>query len=258
MSHTTPNAPIPDTPLVWTTVSQGTARQIVDEWSRLCRRPSTLRHVNTWDFLPHPITHLDQLLTLSGFGSELDDTAGDTFLWHLVRQAHTDDIAARVVLHRIFPSLVAIARRRGRIFSGGINAALIEVFAHAWIVIREFPSERRTSKIASNLVRDTEYFAFVRHTRLRRVEEAQVGSEVLSSIVDTIDTGASDMELDDVLAYAAELGVHQDDIELLTLLGSGVRGVEIANARGVAPRTIRNHRRYAIDAVIDALTDAHQ
>jgi DNA-binding CsgD family transcriptional regulator len=53
------------------------------------------------------------------------------------------------------------------------------------------------------------------------------------------------------------LGVHQDDIELLTLLGSGVRGVEIANARGVAPRTIRNHRRYAIDAVIDALTDAH-
>jgi DNA-binding CsgD family transcriptional regulator len=66
------------------------------------------------------------------------------------------------------------------------------------------------------------------------------------------------MELDDVLAYAAELGVHQDDIELLTLLGSGVRGVEIANARGVAPRTIRNHRRYAIDAVIDALTDAHQ
>jgi hypothetical protein len=92
---------------------------------------------------------------------------------------------------------------------------------------------------------------------LRRVEEAQVGTELLSSIVDPSDVVASDLELDDVLAHAAELGVHQDDIELLTLLGSGVRGVEIANARGVAPRTIRNHRRYAIDAVIDALTDAH-
>ena len=76
MSHTTPNAPIPDTPLVWTTVTNGIARQFVDEWARLRRRPSTLRHVNTWDFLPHTITQLDQLLTLSGFGSELDDTAG--------------------------------------------------------------------------------------------------------------------------------------------------------------------------------------
>ena len=202
-----------------------------------------------------PVNHLDELLVLAGFGTEQDDSAGDHLLWHLVREAHTDDIAARIVLHRIFPSLVSMARRRGRIIEGGMNAAIIEVFAHAWMVIRSFPHERRTQKIASNIVRDTEYSAFVRQRRLRRVSETTVSGDVINTISDSRDTNELDIELVDVLDYAQEMGVNAEDLELLKLLGTGMHGDEVALAKGIAPRTVRNHRRHAIEAVQRALSE---
>ncbi|MEY3851994.1 MAG: hypothetical protein RI910_974, partial [Verrucomicrobiota bacterium] len=63
-----------------------------------------------------------------------------------------------------------IAGRRGHIVNGGFNAAFNEILGQAWILIRQYPVDRRPAKIASNLVRDTEYFAFVRNARLKRLE----------------------------------------------------------------------------------------
>lgn len=246
----------PDNPsgaLVWSTATAGPGRQIIDEWARLTRRPATLRAINTWEFLPRPARDLDDLLTMCGFGTAVDDATGDRILWHVVRRAEHDELAARVALQRIMPSLLAIARKRGRMSAGGMNGALTDAITSAWIVIREFPHDRRQHKIAANLVRDTEYYAFVREGRLKRVHEAQIGDEKLMRLAEPDEILSSDQELEEVLLQANELGVNNEYIEILSTLGTGVHGAELALELGVSPRTIRNHRRRAIDAVRDAM-----
>jgi hypothetical protein len=246
----------PDNPtgaLVWSTATSGPGRQIIDEWARLTRRPATLRAVNSWEFLPRPARDLDDLLTMCGFGTAVDDTDGDRVLWNVVRHAEHDELAARVVLQRIMPSLLAIARKRGRMSAGGLNGALTDAITTAWIVIREFPHERRLHKIAANLVRDTEYYAFVREGRLKRVQEAQIGDDHLLRMAEPEVFVAAERELEDVLVQASEMGVNNEYIEILNSLGSGVHGNELAVELGVSPRTVRNHRRRAIDAVRDVM-----
>lgn len=260
MTHK-PHSPVHDsenhgTALVWSTTARGPGRQIIDEWARLAYRPMVLRRVNSWDFMPHCVDNLDQLLELCGFGRAVDDAAGDNMLWHLVRLAQHDQLAARVVLHRIMPSLMAIGHRRGKIVKGGVNAALTDVIASAWLVIREFPHDRRRNKIAANIVRDAEYHAFVRERRLVRVEEAQVSEQVLEWLADAHESKFYEIGFDELLFRAAERGVDRRHIELLSKLGSGQAGEEIAIEWGVSPRTVRNYRRLAIDAVRGALVEA--
>ncbi len=243
----------PGTALVWSTTKGGPGRQIIDEWARLAYRPAVLRRVNSWEFMPHSVDNLDQLLELCGFGKAIDDAAGDNMLWHLVRLAEKDELAARVVLHRVMPALLAIGRRRGKIMKGGTNVAMTELLSSAWMVIREFPHERRRAKIASNIVRDAEYYAFVRERRLVRVDERQVEDRVLAWLFDANRPGMNEMTLDEVLQVAVDRGVERRHIELLSKLGSGQHGEEIAVEWGVSSRTVRNYRRLAIDAVREVL-----
>lgn len=239
--------------LVWTRLKSGPARQIIDEWNRLAHRPSVLRRVNSWDFLPRPVSDLDDLLVLCGFNRPVDDSEADHVLWNVVRLASNDDLAAHVALHRIMPALMSIARRRGRIVKGGATWAMSETISCGWMVIRTYPWERRLNKVASNLVRDTEYHAFVRPNRLRRVVETTVSDEVLGHLSGRRPAEETDLELDDVLCEAEQLGVDPEHLALLRELASGRHGQEIAAELGVSPRTVRNHRRAAIDAVREAL-----
>lgn len=262
MSHTTtrPTATTPsrtatpedhpqDGALVRTTVRQGPARQVIDEWNRIAQRRATIRRVNAWEFLPRPVEDLNDLLILCGFSRPVDDSVADQLLWHVVRRAAHDDLAAQVVLHRVMPSLLAIARRRGRLLSGGTQAALSEVLPSAWMVIRTYPCERRPAKVAANIVRDSEYMAFVRPHRLRRVEETAVDDEKLVFMLPTDDPWETTTNLDDVLLEAEDNGVDHHHTNLLRELASGRNGEDIAGDIGVSARTIRNRRRAAIDAV---------
>lgn len=250
---TTGGAEHDDTGLVWTRVRTGPARLIIDEWDRLAHRPSVLRRVNSWEFLPRPVEDLDDLLVVCGFNRPVDDSDADRVLWHVVRLAATDDLAARVALHRIMPALVSIARRRGRIVSGGLQAAMAETISCGWMVIRTYPWQRRLNKVAANLVRDTEYHAFVRPNRLRRVEETTVPDTTLGLLAGGTGPDEPELGLDDVLCEAEQLGVAAEHIALLRDLASGRSGAEIAEGWGVSARTVRNHRRAAIDAVRAAL-----
>ena len=240
-----------NTPLVYSTVTSGPARRVIDEWEHLRSRRTTLRTVNSWDFMPHAVDDLDDVLELCGFGRAIDDHDGDKLLWHLVKHAETCDIAARIVLHRILPALMAMAKRRGQLTHGGMEAAMSDILATAWCVIREYPHQRRHHKVAANLVRDTEYHAFVRHHRLRHVDETQVGDEMLQRMIES-NTNDTSYEIVDVLNEAAEMGVDPRHLELLREFASGRTSDDIAARLGVSSRTVRNHKRNAVDAMRDA------
>jgi DNA-binding CsgD family transcriptional regulator len=147
------------------------------------------------------------------------------------------------------PAVMSIARRRGRIAQGGVENAIGDAISTAWIVIREFPYDRRHVKIAANLVRDVEYYGFVRDQRLRRVSETQVGFETLQQIEEAKTARTVDQELDDVLSYASEMGVSSPQIDLLRTIGEGRHADDIAIDQGVSPRTVRNHKYTAIKRV---------
>src|SRR5436190_4103349 len=95
-------------------------------------------------------------VTARGLHPSQFDPDADAALAEMVQRAATDRIAARVVLQRILPGLVAIARRRAGA-AGDPHAALDELLANGWIVIRRFPVARRRRFVAMGLLRDIEY-----------------------------------------------------------------------------------------------------
>lgn len=237
------------TALVWTTSASGPARMMIDEWERLAYSRAVLRRVNSWPFMPHCVEHLDEVLELAGFGRAIDDAEGDHMLWQLVRLAEDDELAARIVLHRVMPSILSMVRRRGRVVPGGPSAAMNEAMGAAWMVIRQFPHHRRHHKIAANLVRDIEYHAFVREYRLKRVSESQIGNDMMVNVPFDPQIDPLAERLDDVLCEALENGVNYEHIVLLERLGKGETTEQLANEVGLSTRTLRNRRRDAIDAV---------
>lgn len=265
-THTDPsphNAPDPDSPaprhrdpLVRSVVrGRGPASHMVAEWERLSRSRSVLRHVNSWGFLGGPVAHLDEALERCGFGRPVDDSEADHVFWLLVREAAHDELAARVALHRVLPAVMAVAKRRGRIHPQGPYAAMGELLTTAWEVIRTYPCERRPRKVAANIVRDIEYFTYVRSARLKRVTEVCVESDHgFGAAPEQQPTSAE--ELDDVLRDAALAGLEPEYLSLLRRYAAGESTQTIAASLGMSPRTLRNRRRAALDAVRRLVVDS--
>lgn len=224
-------------------------RQLVDDWAALAAKPRLVQHVNAWNLPGGPITHLDDALDRAGFGHEANYAEGDKFLAALVRRAQTDDLAGRIVLQRILPPLIAIAARRGRIVQGGFTEAFTLTIAQAWMLIRTYPIERRPAKIASNLVRDTEYHTFVREARMKRVDECTLSDELLSSSPAPCEDQTSESELLELLEQARQYGLTSRQIDVLARVGSGQSLDDIATDYGVSMRTVRGWRREAINAL---------
>ena len=241
--------------LVQTVATHGPGRLLVDEWARLARSRSALRTANSWHVVDEQIVHLDQLLTAAGFGMPKIDDDGDHILWHLVVLAGTDELAARVVMQRILPAVFAVAVRRGRILPGGVQEAIDEVLPAAWLTVRTFPHARRRAKIAANLALDTEYHAFVRDARLKRVEEVPMRPELLGLHGNSVQQPVVDQELMEVLSDAESRGVDGAMVDLLRRFGDGMTSEMLAAASGWSARTIRNHRAAAVRAVREALRE---
>jgi hypothetical protein len=141
------------------------------EWQRMNRSTKVLNRVNSWGLLTTTIGSLDELLQAAGFRGAKCDPVTDQVLAALVRRAASDPLAARIVLQRVIPPIIALAQRRGRTGNIGFDDALGAALSHAWEVIRSYPIARRPIKIAVNIVRDTEYFAFSREGRRRPKHE---------------------------------------------------------------------------------------
>lgn len=222
------------------------------EWQVLNHRPAVLCRARTWH-LDVAFGSLDDLVAAAGWrraGAEQPSPAGlapaaEEVLARLVLAARHDDLAARVVLQRILPGVVAAARRWASRPQGGAEA-LDELLAAAWSVIRTFPVERRGAHLAARLLRDAEYHAFIRPHRRRLVAEA-VPTERLDRPVEPIDEVSSSAELAELIAAAHTL--TDRDRALLALIIQGRSVGEVASVLQVSVRTVTNHR----DAMVSRL-----
>ncbi|MEO5975347.1 MAG: helix-turn-helix domain-containing protein [Ilumatobacteraceae bacterium] len=221
-------------------------RHLVDEWSMMGSRSHNLRQVNGWGLPGTPLISLDDVLVRAGFGTGVADSNGDQYLLLLVKRAAHDELAARIVLQRILPPLLAIARRRGRIIRGGVDEALTETLSHAWELIRTYPAERRPAKVAANLVRDAEYFAFVRNSRKKTVAVVIKPADELERLAEPQQISSPSDELWRLLHEADQKGMTPKRLDVLRRLANGDSFELLAADYGVAIRTVRTWRKEGI------------
>ena len=109
------------------------------EWAALRRRRDVVAAARRWGVTARPFADLDELLRLAGY--QVAGTAErNEVLLRLVAVAKSDDLAARVVLQRIMPGLLAWSAG-GR--SHQADEAFEELIGAVWMAIRCCPVERR-------------------------------------------------------------------------------------------------------------------
>jgi DNA-directed RNA polymerase specialized sigma24 family protein len=233
------------TTIIHPTGKSPTVRTLVQEWSALSKAPSTLRRVNGWGLPGKRVANLDEVLIRAGFGLEATDSVGDQYLFKLVIRAANDELATRIVLQRLLPPLISIAARRGKLARGGFDEALTDTVAQAWIQIRTYPINKRPIKIASNLVRDSEYFAFVRDSRLKQLAVAW-GDEVIDMIPTPETQPNSEEELTILLGEVENWNLGSRSLSVLRQLAEGKSFRSIAADADVNVRTVHSWRSTAI------------
>ncbi|MCB0968150.1 MAG: hypothetical protein KDB37_15070 [Ilumatobacter sp.] len=211
-----------------------TSARLAREWQRMARRPALLRRADTWHLTTGPLRDLNELVTAVGGGGDRSPAA-DARLRELVLIARHDDLAARVVIERLVPGLLAGARRLHR------PAAFEELLAAAWIAIRTYNPARRNSVVAASLIGDAEWLAFRRHDRRRAAGE--IPTIHLDRAAPAHDPDPDPKaELADLLDEARAAGVPDDDLALVDLLLRSPSVEEVAAELEVTTRTVRNRR----------------
>lgn len=231
------------------------ASRLDREWERIARHRPSIQRARRWAVTGDLIDHLDDLLAAAGYGVSPSErssgaaTNDNTVVRRLVRLAHTDELAARVVLQRILPGL----RHRARLWSGrgghthNYEDTLGELIAIAWTLIRTYDVDRRLGFVAANLVRDSAYYAFIAPKRRRASSEQVADPATLCDEAPAPLASASRAELAELLEAAAGAGVPADDLKLvLELMAAGGSTEIVAGRRHVTSRTIRSRRLRAI------------
>ena len=123
-----------------------------------------------------PFDDLDELLALAGYRVEDTPTRNDVLV-RLVELARTDELAARVVLQRVLPGLLAVVRRRRQ--PGDADGR-----SRSWSARRGWRSGRagriaEPPHVAANIVRDAAYRAFIAPGRRRSATEVSVDPRTL-------------------------------------------------------------------------------
>lgn len=241
-----------------------TATRLWLDWDVVARSRSNIRRANDWGLSGAPIQHLDDVLTRSGYGQSLTDDACDHYLSRLTALARHDELACRIVIQRILPGLIAIAVRRGRIVPEGASFALDQLVSCAWLVIRNYPIDRRPCRVAGNLLRDIEYQAFVRDNRTKRSRSevptdnwtlanpesiaARRGRPLagVSAPITDLDPVSTNSEISNLLHDLERLGLRDIDREALDELLSDRLSPDSARLAGISARALRDRRAAAI------------
>ena len=237
--------------------------RLSDEWRRIARRPRAISQANQWNLPGGPVDHLDVVLERCGFDQPGNRDHHDEYLSALVRIASHDQLAARIVLQRILPGLISIAVRRAPITPNGLAGAFDLVTSAAWLVICQFPIDRRPRRVAANLLMDIEYLAFVRDSRLKsnRNErslhpDAMIGVESgRFRAHDTASDPVADESAFDLLMHSFTVtGVAERDLQMLRAVAHDINSTEASVVLGLSPRSVRNRRENALVRALEILT----
>lgn len=208
------------------------------EWTMLRRRPHVLRAVRRWQLVEAPLADLDAVLSACGYRLAPTPTR-NVVLGRLVERAHDDELAARIVLQRLLPGLLATVRRRAR---GARSEGLFEeLVGAAWISIRSANAGVGSSAIAAALISDARHRAFVAPSRRRSATEVSLDPGQLEQAPATVDPSAFE-ELVDVVGEARRGGLPDEDLDLVVNLLRLGTPTALAAERNVTTRTVRNHR----------------
>lgn len=252
-------------------------RRLFDDWETIAHRPAVVRRARAWG-LGVDFDDLDGLVRAVGYRPRPSEAGpasspapagapavnspaaaapwadpADELLGRLLIVARDDELAARVVLHRLLPGLCAAARRWSVRRVGGSDDAFDDIIAAAWVVIRNFPVERRPGQFAPKLLRDAEHQAFVKATRRCWTSEAAEPAS-FDRRPAAVEAEWSDPaeELTDVVALARP-HLSDYDLRLLELLRSGRTIPEVAAELGVSVRTVGYHREALVRRMRSAL-----
>ena len=206
------------------------------EWRGLAVRPDAVARARSWRVADEPFEDLDELLLLLGYRAAHTPVCNERLL-RVVEIGRFDDLAARVVLQRVLPGLLAVIRGRRRSHDGSFE----ELVGAAWLAIRACRTDTSPEQVAANVVRDAAYRAFTAPRRRKSATEIAVDPHTLEETPDVPRIGPCE-ELATLLADAREFGVAARDLALLRdLVVVGSPG-QVAALREVTPRTVRNHR----------------
>jgi hypothetical protein len=206
------------------------------EWRTLRTRPDAVARARSWGVTDGAFSDLDGLLRLAGFGAA-HTASGNEVLRRLARLGRHDELAARVVLQRVLPGLLATVARRRRSPDGAFE----ELVGAAWVTIRASRTRWDHEQVAANIVRDAAYRAFTAPFRRRSASEIAVDPHTLEEKPAVCQLSPGE-ELATLLAEARAEGVSTEDLDLvreLVVVGSPGR---VAAQRQVTARTVRNHR----------------
>jgi hypothetical protein len=221
-----------------------------DEWARIAADTCGAAQIDQWPDQLARYGHPDTLLAAVGRGGGLPMEEADQLLAELVRVGRGDVLAARIVLQRVLPGLVTTAVRRTAGRPIDRLALFDDLVANAWLVIRSFPIERRPTKIAVNILRDTEYQTCVRPVRLRSSGELPAalfvdGHSLPRCRLDGTPEGGRPVvhEVVSVLIMGAAAGLRRRDLAMLgAATVGGLTVAEVAERFRVTPRTVLNRR----------------
>jgi hypothetical protein len=216
---------------------RGVNARLQFEWDRQSHRPRLVARARAWAVTDVVFEDLEALLALAGFRTEATAET-ETVLRRLVIRAADDELAARIVLQRVLPGLLALVRRR-HARSG--DDMLEHLVAAAWIAIRTFGSHRRPACLAAALIDEADRACFCRPGRRKSTTEVTFDPARATGMPDQRRISACE-ELAGVLADARAAGVAADDLAFVQhLLRTGSLS-QVAHDLEVTARTIRNRR----------------
>jgi len=224
------------------------------EWRRLCVDRSARRRLRA---VCEVAGGAPSLGDVERFVRAAHPADADRVLLALVRRAVANDaLAARVLLQLLLPGTRALARRWWALGDADERAAAaVTAVYHR---IRHYPIERRPGRVAANILLDAAHELRRAVPKLVATPSADPAAQA-AAVLDLTGPvhGAAEnpaLELSELLCDAVADGVvGRDDAELIARSRiAGHRMADIAQLRGLRPRTLWDRRQRAELALVSA------
>ena len=206
-------------------------RRFHHEWQRLRHDPRALRRAARWRLVAGPLRDLDQLV------ARAQAPDAEPVLHALVAHAREDDLAARVLLQRLLPELVALHRRRS--WQGRRDVEFGDLLASGWVVIRTYNHGRRPARLARSLVSDIDYREY--RAAQRRIGHGRPADPIAFDAIADVPPADPTVELAHLVRDAGDR-LSAADRDLVRRIVSGRTARTIADELRVTDRTVRNRR----------------